>query len=477
MGWRSSVLIIILVFSTLFLILYASESLRLTSPIPKLTENQATEVMKADIQERVGNVTVRIYPMDHPLFGDALPLLYYRQADNMVFRINETSGAVMASCSASLDCFLNNKQDVLESIDGRLFYFLDGSYSGKHMNSPAYYYIDAINGDVLWSYIGEDIYPELHQSRISQEDAIRIAEVDLKVRLDDFHGITKIIVNNTSDYVPFDEFEEKNLELPLVWVNSNDTLLRVTQDGHENMGQCDSGLTAYCGYLPPFDFSYRGKLVYGVEVVASYNEDYGVPFLYIIDAVTGDIVDSTFLRDEKIHEGVCGEPIESVKSVAPFTVLLPTNLPKGYSLQSVDYVPNVTVIMQYFTRSLCDPNNPYSPEEGVIEIVEAPLSQVSNAKSGREYVQTEMEKYGSVGINATSYVFRDGRMNAVGYEAGKGTTKAIDENGTIVQETEFEYSAHLWVVDDKTGTIVKIEARSSEIPLEQLALIAESLND
>lgn len=175
------------------------------------------------------------------------------------------------------------------------------------------------------------------------------------------------------------------------------------------------------------------------------------------------------------NESVCGESIEIVKSKAPFTVLLPTKVPDGYSLQSVDYVPNVTVIMQYFTRSLCDPNNPYSPEEGVIEIVEAPLNQVSNATSGEEHVQTEMAKYESVGINATSYVFRDGRMNAVGYEAGKGTSRAIDENGMIVQESEFEYSAHLWVVDDKTGTIVKIEARSPDIPLELLAKIGESL--
>ena len=153
----------------------------------------------------------------------------------------------------------------------------------------------------------------------------------------------------------------------------------------------------------------------------------------------------------------CGQSIESVKTNAPFTILMPTRLPEGYSLQSVDYVPNVYVIMQYFTRSLCDPNNPYSPDEGVIEIVEAPLSQVSNVKSGREYVQTEMVKYESINFNATSYVFRDGSMYAVGYDTG------------------ISCNAHLWVVDDKTGTIVKIEARSTDIPLEQLAEIAESL--
>jgi hypothetical protein len=59
-----------------------------------------------------------------------------------------------------------------------------------------------------------------------------------------------------------------------------------------------------------------------------------------------------------------------------------------------------------------------------------------------------MEKYEATNINATSYVFQDGRMHAVGY---------WDEK---------YLKAHLWVVDEKTGTIVKIEARSLNTPLE-----------
>ena len=50
-------------------------------------------------------------------------------------------------------------------------------------------------------------------------------------------------------------------------------------------------------------------------------------------------------------------------------------------------------------------------------------------------------------------------MHAVGYDTG------------------INYNAHLWVIDDKTGTIVKIEARSPDIALEQLAAIAESLEE
>jgi len=155
----------------------------------------------------------------------------------------------------------------------------------------------------------------------------------------------------------------------------------------------------------------------------------------------------------------CGESIKVVRAKAPFPILLPAALPMGYSLQSVDYVPNVFVSLQYLTRSLCDPNSPYSVEEGVIEIVEGPLSQNSDAKSGGEYVQRELKKYEFSNINATSFVFQNGRMHAVGYDVGPN------------------YKAHLFVVDDKTGTLIKIEARSANIQLKDLSKIGESLEE
>jgi hypothetical protein len=157
------------------------------------------------------------------------------------------------------------------------------------------------------------------------------------------------------------------------------------------------------------------------------------------------------------NEIVCGGSIETVKATAPFKILVPTKLPNGYSLQSINYVPNVYVTMEYFSRSLCDPNVPYSVEEGVIEVVEGPLVLVSNAVNGEEYVQKQMESYRAYNFNATAFVFRDGRMHGVGYEAGS------------------DYNAHLWVVNDMSRTLVKIEARSNDTSLEQLAMMAESL--
>jgi hypothetical protein len=130
-----------------------------------MTEVQVIEVMKADIQKRVGNVSVLIYGRDlrDPVSIEPLPLIYYLQENNIVFKINEKSHEIRGSCTPSLACFLNNQENVLDSVDGKLFYIVDGSYSGEGKSAPAYYYVDAMNGDILWSYIGEDVYPELER--------------------------------------------------------------------------------------------------------------------------------------------------------------------------------------------------------------------------------------------------------------------------------------------------------------------------
>lgn len=247
--------------------------------------------------------------------------------------------------------------------------------------------------------------------------------------------------------------ENKTLN-PLIYVAENGTHFLVNETnnyGVEKPCNLSEQQLCYTGDRDSQPFVI-GHLAYVLDVVWEENEIVGGGTRYAIDANTGKIL-------YPVNQKSCGESLEHVKTIAPFMMLLPTELPAGYSLQSVDYVPHVAVTLQYFTRSVCDPDNPYSPEEGVIEIVEGPLNQVSDLKGGKEYVQREMEKYEATNINATSYVFQDGRMHAVGYW------------------DETYLKAHLWVVDDKTGTIVKIEARSLNTPLEQLAMIARSLKE
>ena len=144
--------------------------------------------------------------------------------------------------------------------------------------------------------------------RLSSYEAIQMVEKDFKSRQSDYDRINGIVANATSGYVRVEEFWFKNLPLPLVYAHPNGTLFHITDNGYENMGGCNSGLIAYCSYLPPYNFDYKGRLVYGVEVLLSNEEnlpsvDYarGFPFLYIVDANNGEIVDSTFLREAHIR--------------------------------------------------------------------------------------------------------------------------------------------------------------------------------
>jgi hypothetical protein len=122
--------------------------------------------MKADIEKRVeNNVTVYLYlrdSNDSANINRPLPLIYYDQEENLVYHINGSSNTVIDSCAPSISCFPNIEyRGVDEFVADRLVYFLDGSYSGEGKSAPAYYFIDAMNGQVVWLYIGEDIYPEL----------------------------------------------------------------------------------------------------------------------------------------------------------------------------------------------------------------------------------------------------------------------------------------------------------------------------
>jgi len=147
------------------IVLFSTSSIPNTIPtIPRLTEDEAFAVMKADIQSRVGDATVTLY-MGHPRNPDntrPLPLIYFSEELGRQYNIDGATHEIISSCVPSMFCPINiAHKGVEKSISGKLVYFLDGAYSGKDVNSPAYYFIDAMNGDVLWSDIGEDIHLEL----------------------------------------------------------------------------------------------------------------------------------------------------------------------------------------------------------------------------------------------------------------------------------------------------------------------------
>ena len=158
--------------------------------------------------------------------------------------------------------------------------------------------------------------------RISSQEAIDIVENDLKRVTNEvgskygveYIRITGIAVdvpkfaNYTPSYVPIEEFKEKDMKLPLVRVGSNDniTVTRIFENGSsEYIGECHTSLLTYCGYRPPFELGYEGRLVYGIEMLVMSNDNPKTSLFYVVDATNGQIVDSTYVRmqnSQKVSE-------------------------------------------------------------------------------------------------------------------------------------------------------------------------------
>lgn len=170
----------------------------------------------------------------------------------------------------------------------------------------------------------------------------------------------------------------------------------------------------------------------------------------------------------------CHASLEYIKSHASFPVLTPTELPEGYSLQRADVGPENVVYLYYFTRTMCNPDDIVRPEEGVIEIVEGPLDSGSSVRSGSEYVEKQQAEYKMGGVPAKTFIFDNG-MHAIGYESATVSSPITDQNNSTVATTQYKRLAALWVVDDETGTICKIQARSELHSLEDLVKIGQSL--
>lgn len=162
--------------------------------------------------------------------------------------------------------------------------------------------VDAIHGKVLDSTIYER--PILHLEEVerdlkeigppvvSQDQAFRIVEQDLRERNPQEFEKILLIEYNRERYVPAEEFHRNNMQLPLIYIHPAGTLVFVNGTDIAPGYYCDSGLYPYCGFAPPFNLNSKGRLIYGVDIV--WNS--GAPDIFAVDAVTGEIVDSTSLR-------------------------------------------------------------------------------------------------------------------------------------------------------------------------------------
>lgn len=136
--------------------------------------------------------------------------------------------------------------------------------------------------------------------KISQTEAIKTVENDLKNHVKNSTKILRIVddVGDQQKYIPFSEFQTNNKILPLVFVSTNGTLLTINNASLRINGWCNMGTYTYCGYMQPFNLDYKSRLVYGLDIIYGDNDADMQPAFYAVDAVSGEIVDSSFLRSE-----------------------------------------------------------------------------------------------------------------------------------------------------------------------------------
>lgn len=165
----------------------------------------------------------------------------------------------------------------------------------------------------------------------------------------------------------------------------------------------------------------------------------------------------------------CDQSISEVKASAPFPVLTPTVMLEGYSLKGAEYIAPDRVSLKYSDGNVCG-QNAKTLRDGVIEIIAGPLNTASDAKDGSEFVSRFVENAAKKNTEVQTYIFNG--KNAVGYQAGLGKSLTIDENNQVILEESFDYPATVFLVDDNTKTLYRL---NGFVPLEDLSYIAQSL--
>ena len=200
---NSSVAVVILIFGMLFSLLYfsgiaASPQAQDVSPKPRITSIDAINVMKSDLEERLGGhyADLGIYNTNEGFLGyneikiieggenlnspmsldfqqrgidPGTPLkfrLFYVHPNGTITDIDSSTYTVTRQCSPPDDCVPST--EYASHAVGRLVYAFDILWHAKDgAQSGEFYMIDANTGEIVFSFISEK--PEGHPSSIIEK--------------------------------------------------------------------------------------------------------------------------------------------------------------------------------------------------------------------------------------------------------------------------------------------------------------------
>ena len=135
--------------------------------VPKLSEDQAIQIVKSDLSKHFPNIDQIVVigkdtlPFDPTYAKFPQRLIFVLPNDTQLF-INQTdySARVMCVPETSYGYCPSQGKVELQATTGKLFYIIEPWWTYKtreHFDSFTFYFIDANNGDVLYSNLPESI--------------------------------------------------------------------------------------------------------------------------------------------------------------------------------------------------------------------------------------------------------------------------------------------------------------------------------
>jgi len=314
---HSGIILIILVFALFFSLLYYASIVDFHSTTqPRISTQEAIRTAKLEPSKNnwffnTSSATTfylldfkqTSYIEESQFIQDRHPLpLVLIMTNGTIIDMNGQTKDLLASCLQDLGfgwCeYLHSFGKRLDSPNEHLAFLVGLEWTGH----TELFVLDAVRGTLLDSTIYtrplldlQDVRNELQQigaPRLTQEQALERVEHDLRARHPaEFEKITHLVYNQHS-YMPIEEFVRRGAELPLIYIHPSGTLVFVNGTNIEMGYYCDSGTYTFCGFAEPFCLNSKNRLVYGIEL--AWNP--GIPDSYVVDSITGEIVDSGSLR-------------------------------------------------------------------------------------------------------------------------------------------------------------------------------------
>lgn len=145
--------------------------------------------------------------------------------------------------------------------------------------------------------------------KVSEQQAIQIAENDLKKH--PIQGLARncvcaVVPVFVDKYIPVSEFQSNKAHLPLEYYHPNGTFYEInsTSTYYTIMGKHSLNDDIKSGYYQ----QYNGKFGVYLELgkgrlywILDGGDNNGIPFLYDIDAINGEILDSPYIRERTAY--------------------------------------------------------------------------------------------------------------------------------------------------------------------------------